>query len=207
MGTEVARTEVGVVDPLPAVRRELRRALEELGFSTCDNPGDLPGYVRGRRHRALVVSLTGSFGLGELDRVVRANRQASIVALVDSASPGLYAELLRRGRVHPALRSETAASIAECMKASLNGMCALPSRIARQMADSLPTEGGTGLGGEELTWLRRLAEGVTIEEIAADAGLSERSLYRRLAAAYRKLGVTTRTEAMVRLAHLGLLGH
>jgi DNA-binding NarL/FixJ family response regulator len=91
------------------------------------------------------------------------------------------------------------------MRASLNDMCALPSSVARQIAFSLPVESDTGLTGEELTWLRRLADGSTVEQVADDAGFSERSMYRRMAAAYRKVGAETRTEAMVRLAQLGLL--
>lgn len=205
MGAETVFPEVGVVDPLPSVRRDVRLALENAGFSTCDPPADLAAYVRGRRRRAAVVSLTGHFGLRELDQVIRANRQASIVALVDWASPDLYAELLRRASVYPALRSATPESIAECMKASLNGMCVLPNRIARQMANAMPAQGGTGLTREELSWLRRLGRAVTVEEIADDVGLSERSLYRRLRVAYRKLGVESRTEALLRLAQLGLL--
>jgi DNA-binding NarL/FixJ family response regulator len=205
--TATARIEVGIVDPLPIVRLSLRRALERAGFDTCDNPADVPGYLRRRRYRALVVSLTGAFGLDELDRAIRANRQASIVVLVDSPSPALYAELLRRGKVHPALRSARPDSVVDCMRASLDGICALPQAIARQMADALPAESGTRLTGQELTWFRRLASGSTVEQIADDVGFSERSLYRRMSGVYRKIGVKSRTEAMVRLARLGLLGN
>lgn len=68
------------------------------------------------------------------------------------------------------------------------------------MAHALPVESDTRLTGEELTWFRRLADGSTVEQVADDAGFSERSMYRRMSAAYRKIGVETRTEAMVRLA-------
>jgi DNA-binding NarL/FixJ family response regulator len=205
MSGDGARTEVGIVDPLPIVRRELRLAFEAAGFDTCDNPADVPTYLRGRRHRALVASLTGAFGLGELDHAIRANRQTCIVVLVDAPSPALFAELLRRGRVHPALRSGSADSVVSCALAAMNGMCALPSSIVRTMADALPAESDTSLTGEELTWFRRLADGSTIEDVAGDVALSERTLYRRLSRAYRKIGVETRAEAMVRLARLGLL--
>lgn len=48
----------------------------------------------------------------------------------------------------------------------------------------------------ELEWLRALATGDTVGEIAAHAGWPERSMHRHLASLYRRLGVRNRNKAV-----------
>ncbi|MBH0082386.1 LuxR C-terminal-related transcriptional regulator [Salinibacterium sp. SWN167] len=199
------RTVVGVIDPLTMVRRELEVSLEAEGFDVIDSPPDPASFLRGSSDRALVVSLTGTFGLSDLDRVRRGNLAAPIVVLVDSASVDIFAELLRRGRVYPVRRMSSAAAITRCVTASLEDMCLLPTAIARDLARNGPDLEEYGITAEELSWLRRLAGGDSVQSLASDICLSERSAYRRLGSIYAKLGVRTRTQAITHLARFGLL--
>ena len=50
---------------------------------------------------------------------------------------------------------------------------------------------------EELTWLRILAQGGTVHDLARQVGYSERALYRLLHALYGRMGVSSRTEAIL----------
>jgi hypothetical protein len=58
---------------------------------------------------------------------------------------------------------------------------------------------------EELGWLKRLAHGARTIDIALEAGLSERQLYRRLRTLYRKLGCGTRAQALAIAGEMRLL--
>jgi DNA-binding NarL/FixJ family response regulator len=57
---------------------------------------------------------------------------------------------------------------------------------------------------EEVGWLADLAAGETVARIAHETGYSERAMFRRLREVYERLGVTSRTEAIVAAERLGL---
>jgi len=57
----------------------------------------------------------------------------------------------------------------------------------------------------ELDVLRLAAQGLTNKAIAAELGLSDRTVQGHLANIYGKLGVTTRTEAVTQALKLGWL--
>jgi DNA-binding NarL/FixJ family response regulator len=59
---------------------------------------------------------------------------------------------------------------------------------------------------EERRWLRQLASGMTVARLANTAGYSERAMYRLLNGVYDRLGVTNRTEALMRANALGWIG-
>lgn len=61
------------------------------------------------------------------------------------------------------------------------------------------------LSPAERQWLRSIAEGATVVEVAAAEGYSERHMRRMLADVYRRLGVTGRVPALVAAAKMGLL--
>lgn len=74
------------------------------------------------------------------------------------------------------------------------------------------TNGGaasaTNAGGptaEELRWLRHLADGSTVAQVARTAGYTDRAFYRRLKQVYLTLGTTSRTEALLEANRRGLL--
>ena len=57
----------------------------------------------------------------------------------------------------------------------------------------------------EADWLRALGRGTTVTALAGRSSYSEREVYRRLGALYRKLGARNRAEALVAAARFGLL--
>jgi len=66
-------------------------------------------------------------------------------------------------------------------------------------------EAATEIAATERRWLTALAQSVTMAELAAAEGYSERHLRRMLADVYRRLGAGGRVEALVRASKLGLL--
>ena len=57
----------------------------------------------------------------------------------------------------------------------------------------------------ERRWLRSIAEGATVVEVAAAEGYSERHMRRMLGNVYRRLGATSRVPALIVAANNGLL--
>jgi DNA-binding CsgD family transcriptional regulator len=51
-----------------------------------------------------------------------------------------------------------------------------------------------------------LASGITTVKLATSIGYSEREMYRKLNALYKKMGVSNRAEALVLAARSGLIG-
>jgi len=58
-----------------------------------------------------------------------------------------------------------------------------------------------------LTWLSILANGGSVHDLAERVGYSERALYRLLHALYGRLGVSSRTEAILQASRRGLLNN
>lgn len=76
--------------------------------------------------------------------------------------------------------------------------------VQRHM-DTLRHHMDTDLREDERRLLARLASGLPVVEVAADLGYSERSIYRRLAELWHKLGVTGRVEGVRKAISEGLL--
>ena len=56
-----------------------------------------------------------------------------------------------------------------------------------------------------MDWLRALAAGATVHQLAERIGYSEREMYRLLRAVYDRLGVPNRTQALVWATRQGIL--
>jgi DNA-binding CsgD family transcriptional regulator len=82
-------------------------------------------------------------------------------------------------------------------------------RIAVPIVASAPAGEGLNLSPSQLTILTLLAAGETDDTIARRLGISTRTVARQCADLFERLAVTTRFQAGVRAAHLGLLpaGH
>jgi DNA-binding NarL/FixJ family response regulator len=61
------------------------------------------------------------------------------------------------------------------------------------------------LSAERLSWLRALAAGRTVAQLADQAGYSERAMFRLLRLLYQDMGVGGRVEALLRARDEGWL--
>jgi DNA-binding CsgD family transcriptional regulator len=75
------------------------------------------------------------------------------------------------------------------------------------MAQLVPDESGLAslVGGEEQSWLRSMAGGMTVADLAESVGYSERAMFRLLRDLYRRIGVKNRTEALIWASRNSLL--
>jgi DNA-binding NarL/FixJ family response regulator len=82
-------------------------------------------------------------------------------------------------------------------RAAGEGSALLPTDVVRALADQGAENAASAdhLSQQEISWLRDLANEVSVGQIAEDTGYSERMLFRLLRDLYTKLG--NRTEALM----------
>jgi hypothetical protein len=74
------------------------------------------------------------------------------------------------------------------------------------VADDDRPPSGPPLRPEEIGWLRALAAGGTVTQLAEAAAVGERDMYRLLGGPSFRVGASNRTEAIAAAERLGLLG-
>src|SRR4029077_17280349 len=137
------------------------------------------------------------------------NPELVLVALLVDLTPDAYAEALRSGAVAAVAWEAAPEAIVKVLAAAVEGDTLIPAGVAQALAAKLPAiEDRDWITHEELTWLSILANGGSGHDLAERVGSSERPLYRLLHALYGRLGVSSRTEAILQASRRGLLiGH
>jgi len=191
---------IGVIDPVDVSRAGVVSTLQ-IGGHVCvrqDMPDAPAPTVDG-----IVVTVRG-FTEWEHVRTIRAgHRTLPIVAIVHDPSPESYVLALRSGSTGAVPWEAPSEHVIAVLAAALNERTLLPSTIAW----AIVAEGDehVPLGPQEVRWLRRLAAGVTIQQLASECEYAERSMYRILSTIYAKLGAHNRSEAVVIASRQGLL--
>ncbi len=134
--------------------------------------------IRERDPRALVIVLTTYDTDDEISRALKAGAKAYV--LKDISADALIA------CIHDVLAGKTYVAPAVAAK--------LAERVTRIQ-----------LTPRELSTLRLMADGKANKEIAADLGISERTVKTHLGHLFEKLGVTSRTEAVKVATRRGLV--
>ncbi|WP_432497919.1 hypothetical protein [Kineococcus gypseus] len=140
---------------------------------------------------------------GLLQRV--AGRAPALVALLDDPAPASYAAALRagaRGAVHT---GGPLGGVVAALCAAARGFTVLPGGVARALCLPLVGVRVPEVTTDERSWLRLLAAGVPVSELAARTSYSEREMYRLLGRTYQRLGASNRTEALLIAQRAGLL--
>lgn len=80
----------------------------------------------------------------------------------------------------------------------LRGGYVLPAVVVRELLRRAARwDEDVRLTERELAWLRDLAQGLTVAQVAARSGYSERMIFRFFRDLYEGLGVANRTEALL----------
>lgn len=130
-----------------------------------------------------------------------------VMAVVEGLSLTSFADWIRRGAAVVVEGSEEPEVILRVIESTLDGMPPVPGQHLRAMAQLVPADDDVSswLHEDEVAWLRRMAAGATVAEIADDVGYSERAMFRSLKSLYLRLGVRNRTEALLWASRRGLL--
>lgn len=130
---------------------------------------------------------------------------APVVALVDDQAEGVQA--LAAGAHGVLLRNATARRIHAALLAAAEGLFVVDEELSETLLTHARGEAALlePLTSRELEVVQLLADGLTNKEIAHRLGISDHTVKFHLNGIMGKLGVETRTEAVVHAARLGIV--
>jgi two-component system, NarL family, nitrate/nitrite response regulator NarL len=137
---------------------------------------------------------------------------AALVVLIDEADEDAGLDALHADARAILPRSAGGAEIAAAIAAAGHGLATLPRRLIEALIDAgandgdePPQDGGAALTPRELEVLAAMADGASNKAIARRLGISFHTAKFHVAAILAKLDADSRTEAVARAAHLGLV--
>lgn len=197
---------IAVSDPLPMFRRGMIATLGDAGFQP-ETPEDLLAWARQRQRGVVLLTLH----LPEDWRLLADLRDASedlvVIAVLNDVRTGLYVRAIVAGAIAVVSRDAEPERVKRVFDAAVEGNSLLPAEVVRALASpraDFDEETGTP-SARELEWLKGLAGGLTVAQLADRFGYSERAMFRLLRDLYARMRVQNRTEALMHAQKQGWL--
>lgn len=197
---------VAVVDPLPLFRAGVAAELAAAGH-LVEQIDDLAAWPRHGPLAVAILTLDSEQAWRELTAASARADWTAVIVLMPEGDATAGARAVRSGARCVLPRAVTAGVLRLAVDAVAEGLVVLPVDVLHDVTTGAAHGGPSAprLTGEQLGWLRILARGGTVTEMAAGAGYSERTMHRLLQRAYQELGVRGRTQALIRAQSLGLI--
>jgi DNA-binding NarL/FixJ family response regulator len=208
-------TRVLIVDDHPLTREALSSLLRAHGFDVAGSASDgAEAVTEAARLRPdlvlLDLSMPGVDGLTALPRLREAAPECEVVVLTASGTEDNLLSAIRAGAAGYLLKTEPPERIAAFLDGVANGEAALSGSIARRLLEQVRVGNGRGSGvpdtiaevlsAREVEVLLLLDEHLGTDEIAARLYISEHTVRSHVKSLLRKLGVSSRREALEHLA-------
>ena len=196
--TSGGAVRIAICDPLPLFRVGVMTAAAQDGI-TVDEPADVLGWAVQQPEPIVLISLTSPVQWDLLTRLHRESPNATVIGLHDDVTENLSLRAIMAGAVSVLPRDATPQVLCNVCMAVRQGIATLPIASLLELVRSGRRWAAEDvvLEERESAWLRRLAGGLTVAQIAEAAGYSERMMFRLLRDLYAKLGVSGRTEALL----------
>ena len=191
--------QVAVVDPLPLFRDGAVAALTAAGHAV-QTPGDVVAWARQARGAIVLLTVQAKADWDVLVTLGRTGSAANaLVVLLGEESTVAGVRAVRAGARSVLARQVSAEVLSRTVSATIDGQAVLPAEVAAMLASRYVADVGQAraLSAERLSWLRTLATGSTVAQLASQAGYSERAMFRLLRSLYRDIGVGGRVEALM----------
>jgi DNA-binding NarL/FixJ family response regulator len=204
-----------IVDDHPLTREALSSLLEQHDFDVVGEAGDGDEAITAAGELRpdvvlLDLSMPGLDGLTALPRIRDAAPECEVVVLTASGTEENLLAAIRGGAAGYLLKSEPPERIAEYLHGAVNGEAALSGSVARRLLDQVRSGNGRGSGvpdeiarvlsAREVEVLLLLDDHLGTDEIARRLFISEHTVRSHVKSLTRKLGVSSRREALERLA-------
>jgi DNA-binding NarL/FixJ family response regulator len=204
-----------IVDDHPLTRDALAGLLAHNGFDVVGQAGSGAEAIDQARelHPDLVLldlSMPGMDGLAALPKLRDAAPNAEIVVLTASEDESNLLGAIRAGAAGYLLKSEPPERIVAFLRGVAQGEAALSGAVARRLLDqvrdgnsrtSVPDSVAQALSARELEVLLLLDRHLGTDEIAGRLFISEHTVRSHVKSLLHKLGVSSRREAVEKLAH------
>jgi DNA-binding NarL/FixJ family response regulator len=200
-----------IVDDHPLTRDALGSLLAQNGFDVVGEAADGEEAIEaaGRLRPDLVLldlSMPGLDGLSALPRIREVGAGCEVVVLTASGTEENLLSAIRAGAAGYLLKSEPPERIVAFLRGVAQGEAALSGAIARRLLEEVRDGGGqrTGvpdsiaaaLSARELEVLLLLDDHLGTDEIAKRLFISEHTVRSHVKSLLRKLGVSSRREAL-----------
>jgi DNA-binding NarL/FixJ family response regulator len=204
-----------LVDDHPLTRSALAGLLTQHGFDVVGEAEDGGEAIDRAAELApdlilLDLSMPGIDGLTALPRLREAAPSCEVVVLTASGTEDNLLGAIRGGAAGYLLKSEPPERIVGFLRGVANGEAALSGAVARRLLDQVRASGGRGSGvpdsiaavlsARELEVLLLLDEHLATDEIAKRLFISEHTVRSHVKSLLRKLGVSSRRDALEALA-------
>jgi DNA-binding NarL/FixJ family response regulator len=204
-----------LVDDHPLTRSALAGLLEQHGFDVIGEAADGESAIARASELQpdlvlLDLSMPGLDGLSALPRLREAAPTCEVVVLTASGEETNLLAAIRGGAAGYLLKSEPPARIVEFLRGAANGEAALSGTVARRLLEQVRDNGGRSTGvpdeiaavlsARELEVLLLLDEHLGTDEIAQRLFISEHTVRSHVKSLLRKLGVSSRREALEALS-------
>jgi DNA-binding NarL/FixJ family response regulator len=204
-----------LVDDHPLTRSALAGLLTQHGFDVVGEAEDGGEAIERAAELApdlilLDLSMPGIDGLTALPRLREAAPSCEVVVLTASGTEDNLLGAIRGGAAGYLLKSEPPERIVGFLRGVANGEAALSGAVARRLLDQVRASGGRGSGvpdsiaavlsARELEVLLLLDEHLGTDEIAKRLFISEHTVRSHVKSLLRKLGVSSRRDALEALA-------
>jgi DNA-binding NarL/FixJ family response regulator len=208
-------TSVLIVDDHPLTRDALAQLLAQHGFDVVGEAGEgREAIVRagelGPDLVLLDLTMPGLDGLAALPQIRDAAPACEVVVLTASGTEENLLAAIRGGAAGYLLKSEPPERIVAFLNGVAGGEAALSGSVARRLLErvreggrlggGIPDEIAGKLSAREVEVLLLLDEHLGTDEIASRLFISEHTVRSHVKSLLRKLGVSSRREALDRLA-------
>lgn len=197
---------VSVVGGTPTWRRGMSALFSDAGYTTVEYD-TIADWNPGRGVQALIVAAENQDDLAALRILTEAHPHIPVVAVSSDLSVSRMADAVRAGAIVGVDADEATATFVSVIEAAVAGHALVQPSMLKSLASRVPTvpDAAAWVTTDEADWLRRLAQGATVADLADAIGYSERETFRMLREAYSRIGATNRTEAIIWATRNGLL--
>jgi DNA-binding NarL/FixJ family response regulator len=191
---------VAVADPLAPYTDGVTSMLRAHGVC-AEAPMDLEAWAGDDQGKIIFLTLASESDWNRLSALQNVDSHLLVVAVVDVMNQTACVRALAAGAVSVMPRDAPVETVLQIVGSLARGDSLVPIPVLRALAEqprpgSAAGESERPLSPTELDWLRQLAEGETVRQLASRVGYSERMMYRMLRRLYRRMNVATRTEAL-----------
>ena len=198
-----------LADDHPITREALAALLDQHDFTVVGEAADGEEAIELARKLQpqlvlLDLSMPGLGGLEALPQIRDAAPECEVVVLTASGTEENLLSAIRGGAAGYLLKSEPPERIVQFLRGVGNGEAALSGEVARRLLEQV-REGGTrgvpdriahSLSAREVEVLLLLDDHLGTDEIAARLYISEHTVRSHVKSLLRKLGVSSRREAL-----------